>query len=124
MPMVWTSNGRPHPAATLVMRHVASIESHSSEQDANAKSMLKRWGHEIQVAIQRRKAAMARVGLRKLSAKDDWLLARKGPAEVVTTDRAAPVEEDSGAPAHEIDPLPEETDPLADESDSADENED
>ena len=69
VPMVWTSNGRPHPAATRVMRHLASLASHSSEQDANAKSMLKRWGHETQVAIQRRKAAMARAALPKLKQK-------------------------------------------------------
>ena len=42
MPMVWTSNGRLHPAATRVMRYVASLASDSSEQDANAKSVLKR----------------------------------------------------------------------------------
>ena len=122
MPMVWTSNGRPHPAATRVMRHVASLASHSSEVGSNAKSMLKRWGHEIQVAIQRRKAAMVRAALPKLSAKDDWLLTGTGPAETVTTGRAAPVEEDSSAPAFEIDHLDD--DPAAEEleEDSADEN--
>ena len=66
---------------------------------------------------------MARAALPKLSAKDDWLLTGRGPEEAVTTDRAAPVGEDSGAPAYEIDPLADETDPLVDESDSADENE-
>ena len=66
---------------------------------------------------------MARAALPKLSARDDWLLTGRGPAEAVTTDRAVPVEEDSSAPAYEIDPLADETDPLIDDSDSADENE-
>ena len=92
------------------MRHLAGLALHSSEQDANVKSMFKRLGHEIQVAIQRRKAAMARAALPKLSAKDDWLLTGRGPAEAVTTDRAAPVEEDSGAPAYEADPSDDDSD--------------
>ena len=81
--------------------------------------MLKRLGHEIQVAIQRRKAAMTRAALPRLSARDDWLLT--GPAEAATTGSAL-VEEDSGAPAYETDPLAEDSDPIADEPDSADED--
>ena len=74
--------------------------------------MLKRLGHEIQVAIQRRKAAMTRAALPRLSARCEWLLTRRGPAEAATTDRAAPVEENSGAPAYEIEPLAEESDQV------------
>ena len=122
MPMVWTSNGRPHPAATRVMRHVAGLASHSREVGSNAKSMLKRWGHKIQVAIQRRKAAMVRAALPKLSATDEWLLTGSGPAEAATTGRAAPAEEDSNAPAFEIDPLDDDSAVEELEEHSADEN--
>ena len=33
-----------------------------------------RWRHEIQIAIQRRRAAMARAVLPKSSAREEWLL--------------------------------------------------
>ena len=65
---------------------------------------------------------MVRAALPKLRAKDDWLLTGRGPAEAATTGRAAPVEEDSNAPAFEIDPLDDESvvDDL--EDDFAEEN--
>jgi hypothetical protein len=73
-PMVWTSNGRPHPAVTRTLRFAAELAARRSDQSADPCSFLSRWRHEIQVAIQRRRAAMARSVLPRATAREAWLL--------------------------------------------------
>jgi hypothetical protein len=53
-----------------------------------------RWGHEIQVAIQRRRAAMTRAVLPRASAREDWLLTGRTDATPSSGNRAPPLDED------------------------------
>ena len=67
--LIWTANGRPHPAVTQTLQYAAHIAS------MLAKSLQRRWKHEIQIALLRRRAAMTRAVLPNPSARADWLLA-------------------------------------------------
>ena len=73
-PMVWTADGRPHPAATRTLRYAARLAATRGGGEAEAQGFLSRWRHEIQIAIQRRRAAMARAVLPQSSALEEWLL--------------------------------------------------
>ena len=73
-PLVWTSNGRPHPAVTRTLHFVAKQAANRTGQDAEAARMLARCNHEIQVAILRRRAAMTRAVLPRLSSSATLLL--------------------------------------------------
>eukprot|EP00973_Karenia_brevis_P052147 7245291-Karenia_brevis.AAC.1 len=57
--------------------------------------MLSRWRHEIQIAILRRRAAMHRAVLPKLSAFEQWLLTGNANLEVGFWHRHEMLEEDN-----------------------------
>ena len=59
-PLVWTADGRPHPAVTRTLQCAADIASSRNGQHQSAKSLHRRWKHEIQIALLQRRAAMAR----------------------------------------------------------------
>ena len=92
-PLVWTSNGRPHPAVTRTLRFVAEQVANRSEQQPKASEVLARCRHEIQVAIQRRRAAMTRAVLPKLGATDEWLLTGQAGGVPSSDRRAAPLDD-------------------------------
>ena len=73
-PLVWTADGRPHPAATRTLRYAAEIAASRNGQEASPGTLVSRWKHEIQVAILRRRGAMARAVLPKATAQEQWLL--------------------------------------------------
>ena len=73
-PLVWTSNGRPHPAVTRTLRFVAEPAAHRTDEQTEATRLLARSRHEIQVAILRRRAAMVRAVMPRLLAVDSTLL--------------------------------------------------
>ena len=52
-PRVWTADGRPHPYA-------ADIASSRNGRHLSAKSLHRRWKHEIQIALLRRRVALRR----------------------------------------------------------------
>ncbi len=91
-PMVWTSNGRPHPAVTRTLHFAAAQAANRSEQDAEAKQLLARWRHEIQIAIQRRRAAMTRAVQRRAGARAMWLLSGHSGSVPTSEHRAPPME--------------------------------
>ena len=62
-PLFWTADWRPHPAVTRTLQHAADIGSSRNGQQMSAKSLQRRWMHEIQIALLRRKAAMVRAVL-------------------------------------------------------------
>ena len=72
-PMVWTTCGRPHPAVTRTLKFASEQAAHRSES-AEPKAILGRWRHEIQVALLRRRAAMARAVLPQMGDREAWLL--------------------------------------------------
>ena len=72
-PLVWTANGRPHPAVTRTMKYAAEVAANRSEDHVDGTSLLRRWRHEVQVAILRRRAAMLRAVLPRPGARTDWL---------------------------------------------------
>ena len=86
-PMVWTAEGRPHPAASRTLRYAARLASTRGGGEAEAQGFLSRWRHEIQVAIQRRRAAMARAVLPQSSTREEWLLHGRTEGPPGTEDR-------------------------------------
>jgi hypothetical protein len=73
-PLVWTADGRPHPAVTRTLRFASGQAASRASESADAKSFMRRWTHEIQISIMRRSAAMMRAVLPRASARDTWLL--------------------------------------------------
>ena len=74
-PLVWTADGRPHPAVTRTLQNAADVTSSRNGQHQSAKSLHRRWKHEIQIALLQRRAATARAVLPNLSARAEWLFA-------------------------------------------------
>ena len=68
-PLAWRADGRPHPAVTRTLQHAADIASGRNGQQMSAKSLQRRWKHEIQIALLRRRAAMTRTVLPNPSAQ-------------------------------------------------------
>ena len=75
LPLVWTADGRPHPAVTRTLQYAADIASSRNGQHLSAKSLHHRWKHEIQIALLRRRAAMARADQPNPVARAEWLFA-------------------------------------------------
>ena len=91
-PMVWSAEGRPHPAAVRIMD--CTVRMVRTRRGVEAASELsKRWRHEIAIAIQRRKAAMIRAALPGRSQRCEWL-ARGGRATEDGDTQLPPLEED------------------------------
>ena len=61
-------DGRPQPAITRTLQHAADIASSRNGQQMSARSLHRRWKHEIQIASLRRRAAMTRAVLPNPSA--------------------------------------------------------
>ena len=74
-PLIWIADGRPLPAVTRTPLYAADIASSRNGQQMSAKSLQRRWMHEIQIALLRRRAAMARAVLPNPSARAEWLFA-------------------------------------------------
>ena len=86
-PVVWTTSGRPHPAATRTIHLAAAQAAHRSD-GADAHALAARWCHEIQVALLRRRAAMARAVLPRPAGHEVWLLTGYSGAVPSCTHRA------------------------------------
>ena len=72
-PLVWTADGRPHPAVTRTLQYAPDIVSSRNDQHLSAKSLHRRWKHEIQIALLLWMAAMARAVLPNPSASAESL---------------------------------------------------
>ena len=94
-PMVWTADGRPHPAVTRALQFAAQFAVTRNNHQATAASLVARWKHEVQIAILRRRAAMVRAVLPKPTAKQVWLLSGQVDRADGECERALPLEEDS-----------------------------
>ncbi len=94
-PLVWTSEGRPHPAATRTMRYAARLAAARGGSEATAAEIAQRWRHEVQIAIQRRRAAMARAVLPRASARAIWLLTGRTESVPSSVARAPPLDDDA-----------------------------
>ena len=93
-PLVWTADGRPHPAVTRTLQFAAQIAVTRNGQQTSAAALVGRWKHEIQIAILRRRAAMTRAVLPRSSAKQLWLLSGQPDRAEGEAERAVPLEED------------------------------
>ena len=91
-PMVWTTAGRPHPAATRTL-HFAAEQAASRSDGATAGALAARWRHEIQIALLRRRAAMARAVLPRLTAREAWMLTGWSTAVPSSERRLPPLRE-------------------------------
>ena len=74
-PLVWTADGRPHPAVTHTLQYAADIAACFNGQQMSAKTLQHRWKHESPTALLRRRAAMTRAVLPHTSARAESLLA-------------------------------------------------
>ena len=74
-PLIWTADGRPHPSVTRTLQYAADIASSRNGQQMSAKSLQRRWKHEIQIALLRGRAGMARAVLPNPSVLAEWLFA-------------------------------------------------
>jgi hypothetical protein len=100
-PLVWTADGRPHPAVTRTLRFAAELASSRGGHESSAQALMGRWRHEIQVAIQRRRAAMTRAVLPRANARANWLLTGRTDSLPSSGSRAAPVDDDDSEGADE-----------------------
>jgi hypothetical protein len=73
-PMIWTADGRPHPAVTRTLRFAAERAARKSPSDEQPKAIVARWSHEISLALARRRAAMARAVLPRHGKRSRWIL--------------------------------------------------
>ena len=96
-PLVWTSEGRPHPAVTRTLRYAAGIAATRGGSQSSAGALLGRWRHELQIAIQRRRAAMTRAVLPRRSRREEWLLTGRTETTPSSAFRAPPLDDDGGA---------------------------
>jgi hypothetical protein len=71
-PMVWSTEGRPHPATVRVLESALRMVRLRRGEEA-AVELRGRWRHEITVAIQRRKAAMMRAVMPGRTRRQEWL---------------------------------------------------
>ena len=74
-PLVWTADGRPHPAVTRTLQYAADIASSRNGQHLSAKSIHRRWKHEIQIALLCRRQPRPAQFLPNPSARAGWLFA-------------------------------------------------
>ena len=92
--MVWTADGRPHPAVTRTLKFAADVASTRGSSRVPASSILQRWRNEIQVAILRRRAAMCRAVLPRASLREAWLLTGNADKDARAWGALASVDED------------------------------
>ena len=67
-----------HPAATRTLQYAADIAASRNGEQLSAKSLQRRWKHEIQIALLRRRAAMTRAVLPNPSLQPSSLSAPSG----------------------------------------------
>ena len=85
-PLVWTSDAVPHPVDVRTLAFAADIAARKT--GASRKALVKRWSHEVTIAILRRRAAMTRECLPRQSERERWLSgASPGDDTVVWTGR-------------------------------------
>ena len=77
-PMVWTADGRPHPAAVRAMRLAAERAARGDVAGAKPAAFLMRWQHEVAITIARRRAAMARAVMPQQETWQQWLMHGRG----------------------------------------------
>ena len=98
-PMVWSCEGRPHPATVRIMEFTLAAIGRKLGAE-QVPRIRERWRHEIAVAIQRRKAAMIRSCLPLRGLRQEWLLSGKS---TYSTSR-----EEAGGPQSRLPAIPEE----------------
>ena len=96
-PLVWTADGRPHPAVTRTLRLAAGQAASKGGGQSTPKALMERWKHEIQIAIMRRRAAMMRAVVPGASAAGAWLLTGRSDAAPSSTGRMQTIEEEQEA---------------------------
>jgi hypothetical protein len=82
-PMVWSAEGRPHPATTRVLESTLQMVRRRRGLVA-ATELRARWRHEIAIAIQRRKAAMIRACLPSRPLRQEWLESGQTAGDVLS----------------------------------------
>ena len=91
-PLIWTSDGRPHPAATRTLRYAAGLAASRGGSESTPRELVRRWKHELQIALQRRRAAMSRAVLPRASARSAWLLTGQTATVPSSLSRAPPLD--------------------------------
>ena len=76
IPMVWTSEGRPHPAAMRVLNYASNLIDR--KRGYRAKLFCREWRHAITVEVVKRQVAMIRAVNPKASSEDMRLMWGRG----------------------------------------------
>ena len=77
-PMVWSTEGAPHPVVLRIMAYVCSqAVRRNSDTHKGAKEMMSRWQRELSVALQTRKASMIAACIKAPGPHQQWLLSGK-----------------------------------------------
>ena len=92
-PLIWSADGRPHAAVTRTLKFAAEMALRR-RGGSGAPGFLRRWRHEITVAIMRRRAAMMRAVLPKMKERDIWLLEGVSPNESIEGQRQPCIEDE------------------------------
>jgi len=105
-PLIWTSDGRPHPATTRTLKYAAERAARKGGGQVSASALQTRWKHEITVAILRRRAAMTRAVMPKPHRRQEWLLTGRTEAEASSAERSPQLDEsddEDEGPAEDVD---------------------
>ena len=92
--MVWTADGRPHPAVSRTLKFAAEVASTRGNAQTPASTLLGRWRHEIQISILRRRAAMCRAVMPRATPLEAWLLAGSADRNEAAWGTLAALDED------------------------------
>jgi hypothetical protein len=93
-PLVWTADGRPHPAVVRTMKYASERAAGRGSEEVKSSELYGRWRHEITVAILRRRAAMTRAFLPRPNPRERWLMTGHSDGEAAVITRAPQLDGD------------------------------
>jgi hypothetical protein len=104
-PLVWTADGRPHPAAVRTLRYASNRAAGQGNEQVKSTQLRARWRHEMMIAILRRRAAMARSVVPRPSRRAEWLLTGLAEDGVTGAGRSAQIDADDFSDAGNVDEM-------------------
>ena len=94
-PLIWTADGRPHPAVRRTLKFAGERLAMQGGGHRSAAEAVRRWEHEIAIAIARRRAAMTRAVLPKLRGAARWIASGVTEGKPTSANRQVSLEDDS-----------------------------
>ena len=104
-PLVWTADGRPHPAAFRTLRYALNRAAGQRNEQVKSTQLRARWRHEMMTAILRRRAAMVRSVFPRPLRRAAWLLTGLAEDCVTGAGRSAQIDADDFSDACNVDEM-------------------